>query len=101
MPIILTIEAFIAAKADPDRLRMFNLSVLVTDAFVEAVRADAAWDLVFAGRIYRTLRARDLWRQIMQATYDYAEPGVIFIDRVNGSIESVLLRNHCRDQSMR
>jgi len=77
------IEAFIAAKRDPDRLRMFNLSVLVTDAFMAAVKADAPWPLVFDGTVYKTLRARDLWDQIMRSTYDFAEPGVIFIDRIN------------------
>src|SRR5436305_214559 len=77
------IEAFIEAKRDPSRLRMFNLSVLVTDAFMAAVEADAAWPLVFAGTTYKTVRARDLWDKIMRATYDAAEPGVIFIDRIN------------------
>ena len=77
------IEDFIAAKSDPARLRMFNLSVLVTDAFMEAVKADGPWDLVFGGKVYHTIAARDLWNRIMRATYDYAEPGVIFIDRIN------------------
>jgi len=77
------IEQFIDAKREPGRLRMFNLSVLVSDAFMAAVQADAAWDLVFEGTVFRTVRARDLWGRIMRATYDHAEPGVIFIDRVN------------------
>jgi ribonucleoside-diphosphate reductase alpha chain len=77
------IELFVDAKADPARLRNFNLSVLVTDAFIAAVRAGAPWDLVFDGRVYRTVDARALWDRIMRATYDYAEPGVVFIDRVN------------------
>ncbi|MEJ2125461.1 MAG: ribonucleotide reductase N-terminal alpha domain-containing protein, partial [Alphaproteobacteria bacterium] len=77
------IEAFIDAKADPARLRMFNLSVLVSDAFMEAVAADAPWPLIFGGTVYKTLPARALWNKIMRAAYDYAEPGVIFIDRVN------------------
>jgi ribonucleoside-diphosphate reductase alpha chain len=77
------IEAFIDAKADPARLRNFNLSVLVTDSFMEAVRADAAWPLVFGGEVFRTASARVLWQKIMRSAYDYAEPGVIFIDRVN------------------
>ncbi|WP_119390480.1 LAGLIDADG family homing endonuclease [Taklimakanibacter lacteus] len=77
------IEDFIAAKADPRRLRMFNLSVLVTDDFMTAVKEDKDWPLVFAGQTYRTIRARALWEQIMRSTYDYAEPGVIFIDRIN------------------
>ena len=77
------IEAFIAAKQDPGRLRMFNMSVLVTDAFIEAVKTDGTWDLVFDGSVYRTMAARALWDSIMRATYAYAEPGVIFIDRIN------------------
>jgi ribonucleoside-diphosphate reductase alpha chain len=79
------IEAFIDAKADPARLRNFNLSVLVTDAFIRAVRNDEAWDLAFDGKVYRTLPARALWERMMRATYDYAEPGVVFIDRVNAA----------------
>lgn len=80
---------FVHAKRDPAKLRHFNLSVLVTDAFMQAVKEDGEWPLVFppAGEpgsvVYRTLRARDLWQEIMQATYDYAEPGVLFIDHIN------------------
>ena len=79
------IEAFIDAKADPARLRNFNLSVLVTDAFIRAVRNDEAWDLVFDGKVYRTVAARALWERMMRATYEYAEPGVVFIDRINAT----------------
>ena len=77
------IEAFIEAKHEPGRLRMFNLSVLVGDAFMEAVRDNQPWDLVFDGVCWKTLPARELWEKIMRATYAYAEPGVIFIDRIN------------------
>jgi ribonucleoside-diphosphate reductase alpha chain len=77
------IEHFIEAKRQQGRLSMFNLSVLATDAFMDAVKADTNWDLKFDGKIYKTLRARDLWDRIMRATYDAAEPGVIFIDRIN------------------
>src|SRR5690606_31488753 len=77
------IEAFIEAKPGAARLRMFNLSVLVTDAFMAAVKGGKPWDLVFDGKVFRTVEARDLWNRIMRATYDYAEPGVIFIDRIN------------------
>ena len=77
------VEDFITAKSDPARLRMFNMSVLVTDPFMEAVKGDKSWDLVFGDKVYRTVQARDLWDKIMQSTYDYAEPGVIFIDRIN------------------
>ncbi|HEX2432244.1 MAG TPA: adenosylcobalamin-dependent ribonucleoside-diphosphate reductase [Aestuariivirgaceae bacterium] len=99
------IEAFIAAKRDPARLRMFNLSVLVTDAFMAAVKNDADWPLVFAGEVYRTVRARDLWDQIMRATYDVAEPGVIFIDRINAAnnlayCETIQATNPCGEQPL-
>src|SRR5579863_9428848 len=77
------IEAFIEAKREPGRLRMFNLSVLVTDAFMQAVAEDAPWQLSFGGTVAKVLPARELWDKIMRATYAYAEPGVIFIDRIN------------------
>jgi ribonucleoside-diphosphate reductase alpha chain len=77
------IEAFIEAKREPGRLRMFNLSVLVTDAFMQAVKEDAPWELSFHGVAYKSLKARELWDTIMRATYAYAEPGVVFIDRIN------------------
>ena len=68
------IEDFIDAKQEPGRLRMFNLSILVSDAFMQAVKSDASWDLVFGGTTYRTLAARDLWDRIMRSTYAFAEP---------------------------
>ena len=77
------IEAFIDAKNEPGRLRMFNLSVLITDAFMAAVKEDASWELTFKGTVYKSLPARALWDRIMRATYAFAEPGVIFIDRIN------------------
>ncbi|HAW46437.1 MAG TPA: adenosylcobalamin-dependent ribonucleoside-diphosphate reductase, partial [Roseovarius sp.] len=99
------IEEFIAAKSDAARLRMFNLSVLVTDAFMDAVKADGPWDLQFGGKVYHTLPARDLWNRIMQATYDYAEPGVIFIDRINQAnnlsyVENISATNPCGEQPL-
>ncbi len=105
------ILAFIDAKRDPQALRHFNLSVLVTDAFMQAVRDDTDWALVFpvaqleeeasvagkgvverdwpghdapvACRVVSVLRARELWERLTHASYDYAEPGVLFIDRIN------------------
>ncbi|WP_353474183.1 adenosylcobalamin-dependent ribonucleoside-diphosphate reductase [Salipiger sp. H15] len=99
------VEHFISAKADSARLRMFNLSVLVTDPFMEAVKADGSWDLQFDGKIYHTVKARDLWNKIMKATYDYAEPGVIFIDRINKAnnlsyIEQIAATNPCGEQPL-
>jgi ribonucleoside-diphosphate reductase alpha chain len=99
------IEAFIDAKSDPARLRNFNLSVLVTDAFMDAVARDAPWPLMFGGKVYRDVSARGLWERLMRATYDYAEPGVIFIDRVNrqnnlGYVESIHATNPCGEQPL-
>jgi ribonucleoside-diphosphate reductase alpha chain len=96
---------FIDAKRTPGRLRMFNLSVLVTDPFMQAVADDAPWDLVFAGRVFRTLPARELWDRIMRSTYDSAEPGVIFIDRINARnnlqyCEQIQSTNPCGEQPL-
>ena len=75
---------FVEAKRDPGSLRHFNLSVLVTDAFMNAVRSDDRWTLVFPekGKAFGQVKARELWQRIVRAAYDCAEPGVIFIDRV-------------------
>ncbi|RYG92890.1 adenosylcobalamin-dependent ribonucleoside-diphosphate reductase [Loktanella sp. IMCC34160] len=99
------IEDFITAKSDPARLRMFNMSVLVTDAFMEAVKADGSWELKFGDRVYKTVEARDLWDRIMRSTYDYAEPGVIFIDRINqmnnlAYCEDIAATNPCGEQPL-
>jgi ribonucleoside-diphosphate reductase alpha chain len=99
------IESFIEAKQDPARLRMFNLSVLVTDPFMAAVKADGPWELLFDGKVYKTVQARDLWNRIMRATYDFAEPGVIFIDRINAMnnlnyCETIAATNPCGEQPL-
>ncbi|CAM3088117.1 adenosylcobalamin-dependent ribonucleoside-diphosphate reductase [Paracoccus nototheniae] len=99
------VEQFIVAKQDAARLRMFNLSVLITDDFMAAVRADGPWDLKFEGRVYSTVQALDLWNKIMQATYDFAEPGVIFIDRINKAnnlsyVETIAATNPCGEQPL-
>jgi ribonucleoside-diphosphate reductase alpha chain len=99
------IEDFVAAKRTPGRLSNFNLSVLVSDAFMAAVKADADWNLQFGGKVYRTLKARALWDTIMRSTYDYAEPGVIFIDRINqqnnlGYCETIAATNPCGEQPL-
>jgi ribonucleoside-diphosphate reductase alpha chain len=99
------IEAFIDAKQDPARLRMFNLSVLITDSFMAAVRAGEPWDLVFDGSVHRTVQARALWDRIMRSTYLGAEPGVIFIDRINrrnnlAYCETISATNPCGEQPL-
>jgi len=99
------IEAFIDAKQEPGRLRMFNLSVLITDAFMTAVKQDASWELTFKGSVYKSMPARALWDRIMRATYAYAEPGVIFIDRINRQnnlwyCEEIHATNPCGEQPL-
>ena len=99
------IEDFIAAKREAGRLRNFNLSVLATDPFMAAVEADADWPLMFGGRVYKTMRARALFDSITRATYDYAEPGVIFIDRINtrnnlAYCETIHSTNPCGEQPL-
>ena len=99
------IEKFIEAKRDPLRLRMFNMSVLVTDKFMKAVKRNKPFDLVFDGKVYKTINARSLWDKIMSSTYHYAEPGVIFIDRINemnnlNYIETISCTNPCGEQPL-
>ena len=94
------IEEFIDAKRDARRFRNFNLSVLITAPFLEARRLDAPWALKFGDTVYKTIFARELWDRIMRATYDVAEPGVIFIDRINEQnplnyCESIQATNPC------
>jgi ribonucleoside-diphosphate reductase alpha chain len=99
------IEAFIDAKRDAARFRNFNLSVLVTDAFMSALGTDSDWPLMFGGERFRTVRARALWERLMRATYDVAEPGVIFVDRVNAQnnlshCETISASNPCGEQML-
>lgn len=88
------IEAFIRAKQDPRELRHFNISVLVSDDFLSAVRDDASWPLQFpvasvsgservVPHTYKSVSARTLWEAMIRSAYDFAEPGVLFIDRIN------------------
>src|SRR5260370_31175523 len=104
------IEGFIEAKREPGRLRMFNLSVLVTDALMKAVEENAPWELSFGGpdgvkTTWKVLPARELGDKIMRATYAYAEPGVIFIDRINrrhnlSYCETITATNPCGEQPL-
>jgi ribonucleoside-diphosphate reductase alpha chain len=99
------IESFVIAKAQRTRLRNFNLSVMVTDRFMDAVRKGQNWDLVWNGRVIRTIKATDLWDQIMAQTYAAAEPGVLFIDRINATnplnyMETISATNSCAEQPL-
>lgn len=99
------VESFVDAKRVPGRLTNFNLSVLVTDAFMRAVRADEDWSLRFEGQVCRSVKARRLWERILRATYETAEPGVIFIDQVNrlnnlAYCETIQATNPCGEQPL-
>ncbi|HYW76200.1 MAG TPA: adenosylcobalamin-dependent ribonucleoside-diphosphate reductase [Gammaproteobacteria bacterium] len=118
------IEAFVTAKHQPGRLTQFNVSIGVTDAFMQAVADDADWELVHEAEpsevlkeqggvrqredglwVYRTLRARELWDTIMENTYDHAEPGILFIDRMNAEnnlhyCERLEATNPCAEQPL-
>lgn len=121
------VEEFIAAKQQGGRLENFNVSVLVSDAFMRAVADDSMWHLTFPiplagddrgvigfddasegrhdGYVYKIVRARDLWRTITESTYVHAEPGVIFIDRINTAnnlqyCEEIHCTNPCGEQPL-
>jgi ribonucleoside-diphosphate reductase alpha chain len=104
------IGEFIDAKREPGALRNFNLSVLVSDAFMRAVDEDAPWSLVFpappaAAVIEKTVGARDLWHRLCTSAHAAAEPGVLFIDRINawnnlGYCETLSATNPCGEEPL-
>jgi len=99
------IEEFIKAKNNSTTLTQFNVSVGVTDDFMDAVINDKMFDLVFEGKRYKTVRARYLWDEILRSTWDWAEPGVLFIDTINkknnlGYCETIAATNPCGEQPL-
>jgi len=99
------IEKFIRAKNNSTELTGFNISVGVTDAFMEAVKTDSQFDLVFEDRVYSTVNARALWDDILRSTWDWAEPGILFIDRINRKnnlhyCEKIVATNPCGEQPL-
>lgn len=99
------IRHFIRAKRQEGRLTNFNISVGITDEFMQAVLQDKEFDLKFGGRIYQTIRARNLWDEIMRSTWDFAEPGVLFLDTINRKnnlwyCETISATNPCGEQPL-
>ena len=99
------IEEFIRSKNNSNRLTNFNISVGVTDKFMEAVKSDSNFDLVFNNKVYKTVRARYLWDELMRSTWDWAEPGVLFIDKMNRKnnlwyCEKIAATNPCGEQPL-
>lgn len=99
------IEEFIRAKQNTTSLTNFNVSVGVTDAFMKAVEDNTSFDLVWGDRKYKTVNARGLWNEIMRSTWDWAEPGVLFIDRINALnnlwyCEKIAATNPCAEQPL-
>lgn len=99
------IEDFIEAKRKQGKLNKFNLSVLVTDKFMNAIKNNDMWELKFEGHVYKTLPAKELWDKIIKVTYEYSEPGVLFIDRINdlnklNYCEEIVGTNSCGEQPL-
>ena len=99
------IEAFIYSKQNSDKLTGFNISIAVTDEFMVAVKNGTDFDLKWEGKTYRTIDARNLFEKIMRSTWDYAEPGVLFIDRINEKnnlyyCETIAATNPCGEQPL-
>jgi ribonucleoside-diphosphate reductase alpha chain len=99
------IEEFITVKRTPGRIEHANLSVCVSDAFMQAVKDDADWDLVWQGEVKKSIRARELWDLICQSAWESAEPGVVFMDRYNKEsntwyYEDIRCVNPCGEQGL-
>ena len=99
------IEQFITAKNNSDKLTGFNISIGVTDKFMECLEADKPFPLVFEGQVYREVDPKPLWDMVMRSTWDYAEPGILFIDRINEMnnlyyCEDIAATNPCGEQPL-
>jgi ribonucleoside-diphosphate reductase alpha chain len=99
------IESFITAKRGNSALQMFNLSVAITEKFIQAVKHNEDWELSFNGQVHKTIRATELWDLIMQSTYDFAEPGFILMDKINEMnnlyyCETIAATNPCGEQPL-
>jgi ribonucleoside-diphosphate reductase alpha chain len=99
------IEEFIRAKNNETRLRGFNLSIGATEEFMQAVMFGRSFDLRWGGQVYKTVEAQALWELIMRSTWDWAEPGVLFLDTINHYnnlyyCERIAATNPCGEQPL-
>lgn len=99
------VEEFIKVKQTEGVLTGFNISLGVTDAFMEALDKKTTFDLTFGGKVYKTVDAEVLWEKVMRATWDYADPGVLFIDTINKQnnlyyCETIAATNPCGEQPL-
>lgn len=99
------IVQFIHAKQNDDRLTGFNISVGVTDAFMNALITGKSYELWWGGRSYGELEAGAVWEMLMRSTWDWAEPGVVFIDTINRRnnlwyCENIAATNPCGEQPL-
>ena len=114
---------FITAKRTPGRWNNFNVSVAVSDEFIRAVRDDMSWNLLHVAQpseellargghqradgmwVYASMPARELWDSVMKSAYDFAEPGILFLDQINRdnnlrAIEAITATNPCGEQPL-
>lgn len=96
---------YVHAKHKPGVLEGFNMSIGITDEFMEAKYAGKPFDLRFGGEVYNTIDAAELWEAIMRSTWDWAEPGVLFLDRINKMnnlwyCEQIAATNPCGEQPL-
>jgi len=99
------IEEFITCKREEGKLTNFNISVACTEEFMEAVKNDLPFDLKFGNEVYKTVSAKYLWEKIMRSTWEYAEPGILYIDRMNAKnnlhyVETIAATNPCGEQPL-
>lgn len=74
---------FIDAKRQEGVLTQFNISVGLTQKFLDAVKAEGDFDLVFQGKVHRTVKARDIWKKLVESAYNFNDPGILMLDEVN------------------
>ncbi len=99
------IEEFVHAKQNETHLRGFNISIAITDRFMECLQSGEPFPLEFGGEVHRTIDANNLWEIIMRSTWDWAEPGVLFIDQINRMnnlhyCETIAATNPCGEQPL-